>query len=65
MEQVKMPKWLDREYKGATMVIEKINEELGKNPNASLADFAKQLDEAIVEGSYQRNMQYIFSRFER
>lgn len=65
MVQVIKPKWLEEERKGLAIIVDAINAELGKNPNMSLAEFAKNLDNVLVEESYQRIHSVVQSQFDK
>lgn len=59
-----IPQWLKEEQRGVATLVETINAELQRNPNMSLAEFAKNLDKVFVEESFQRIHRFIQSQFE-
>jgi hypothetical protein len=48
------PKWLEKEQPALFAMIETINAELRDKPNMSLAEFARNVDKLVINGTYQR-----------
>ena len=60
---ITIPKWLKEETPVIAGFCEMINEALQNRPNLSLAEFAKQIDEANVKESYKRLQAVIAAQF--
>lgn len=52
--QIRVPDWMKREKPSTAEFCELINFALQGNPNMSLAEFAKTLDEENVRATYER-----------
>lgn len=48
------PRWLEEEQPALFAMIETINAELRDKPNMSLAEFARNVDKLVINGTYQR-----------
>lgn len=65
--QVGIPGWLyeKTELQGMRVMVETINAELQRDPNMSLAEFAKNLDKSLTEVSYKLLMKTVYAQFDK
>lgn len=63
-QAIRIPQWFRNENPKLAGMCDLINDTLAVNPNMSLMDFAKVLDIAHVEQSYQRIQEAVRKQFE-
>lgn len=66
-QAIRTPRWLEEkaEFKGFKVMLEAINEQLERQPNISLAEFAKSIDESLFEESFRRWKANVYSLFDK
>ena len=67
VQAIRTPSWLEEraDLRGFKVMLEAINEQLEKQPNISLAEFAKLVDETLFEESFRRWKKTVYSQFDK